>query len=223
MRLERAIPRTSRRRIGILVAASLMAMVASFAGAPSAQAAGNGTPVCGSYAGFAYVTITSGGQCFQGTGTYGISQPITFLVNNTGFRVWTHNASGGAVCYDHGYASDAQLAESAGRLVDVQITANSAPCSPRGPAICGRGGPMATLQVVSDPIVTCYFAGTTTSLGSGTQVTRVTNATGFRVWLHQNADNSGWSLCFNNNNVYTLPAFATEPGNIQVSTNSAPC
>jgi hypothetical protein len=45
-----------------------------------------------------------------------------------------------------------------------------------------------------------------------------------RIWLHQNADGSGWAVCFysTGGNV-SIPFGYDNPGNIQVSANTARC
>jgi len=47
-----------------------------------------------------------------------------------------------------------------------------------------------------------------------------------RVWLHQNLDSSGWADCFHTSSPPTrrdLHGRDTDPGNIQVSSNTAAC
>lgn len=44
-----------------------------------------------------------------------------------------------------------------------------------------------------------------------------------RVWLHQNANNTGWSLCLSGGSINFLTGEYQDPGNIQVSQNTSPC
>lgn len=47
-----------------------------------------------------------------------------------------------------------------------------------------------------------------------------------RVWFHQNPDGSGWADCFSTSNPprsFTLSGRDRTPGNIQISSNTAPC
>ena len=47
-----------------------------------------------------------------------------------------------------------------------------------------------------------------------------------RIWLHQNADNSGWADCFESRADASWTISNTRdssPGNLQVSANTAPC
>lgn len=47
-----------------------------------------------------------------------------------------------------------------------------------------------------------------------------------RVWFHQNPDGSGWADCFSTSNPprsFTLSGRDRTPGNLQISSNTAPC
>ena len=47
-----------------------------------------------------------------------------------------------------------------------------------------------------------------------------------RVWFHQNPDGSGWADCFSTSSPprsFTLSGRDRTPGNIQISSNTAPC
>jgi len=44
-----------------------------------------------------------------------------------------------------------------------------------------------------------------------------------RVWLHQNEDGSGWSLCLTGGYQWTVTGDYQDPGNILVSGNTAAC
>jgi hypothetical protein len=54
-------------------------------------------------------------------------------------------------------------------------------------------------------------------------VTYVWNYASNRVWFHQNQDGSGWSKCFTGGYIGSVPAAYQHPGNIFISTNTAPC
>lgn len=49
------------------------------------------------------------------------------------------------------------------------------------------------------------------------------NSSGARVWLHQNADGSGWADCFPHGMVFALSGRDRNPGNVQLSSNSSYC
>lgn len=51
----------------------------------------------------------------------------------------------------------------------------------------------------------------------------VNNRCSVRVWFHQNANNSGWAICFPpNTELSPLPQYRN-PGNIQITTNHSTC
>lgn len=160
----------------------------------------------------------------SGTGTY--TQYISslgWLVNNTGFRVWFHqntNGSGWADCFDHGNAFE--LTGRDQNPGNIQITTNSTECSPSsGTKLCSIDAEMAfTTNFTTDG---CYYSPVTyTSIP--TPFYYLTNGSGYRVWLHENKNSSGWADCFSNNNGYLLYTTRDEiPGNLQVNTTRTPC
>jgi hypothetical protein len=216
----KAIMRISRR--WIMIAAALCLAVGSVL--TSAGAASAATGQCAQNSGFAWLG-GSEPHCLQATGTYtfsGSQDSFSYLVNNTGFRVWFHqdaNGSGWADCFNHGNAYGIANGRDA-NPGNVQVTNNSSPCSGagnQGSAFCSTDAPMAFLVVPGE----CFYSGNTTVTPDNSYV--LTNATGDRVWLHQNADGSGWADCFSNDNVYDLTGRDMNPRNVFVSTNSAPC
>jgi hypothetical protein len=44
-----------------------------------------------------------------------------------------------------------------------------------------------------------------------------------RVWFHQNHDGTGWAKCYSGGRSYNIAAAYQDPGNIFISTNTAPC
>jgi hypothetical protein len=64
---------------------------------------------------------------------------------------------------------------------------------------------------------------TVTTAGSGPYTLIEDNAPN-RIWFHQNANNSGWADCFRVQ-FASIPLSGRDrnPGNIQVSANTAPC
>ena len=46
---------------------------------------------------------------------------------------------------------------------------------------------------------------------------------GWRLWIHQNANSSGWSFCISPGAYKTIPSRFQHPGNLQVAHNSAAC
>jgi hypothetical protein len=64
---------------------------------------------------------------------------------------------------------------------------------------------------------------TVTTAGTGPYVLIEDNAPN-RIWFHQNANNSGWADCFRVQFAsISLSGRDRNPGNIQVSANTAPC
>jgi hypothetical protein len=218
----RAALRTARRWVVIPAMFSLVLGAVFFSGGAAEAAIG----VCGSNAGFAWLDLDGGSpHCLQRTGVYIVSGqgPYGVLVNNTGFRVWFHqnaNGTGWADCFSHGnaYGLIASRDKNPG---NVEITTNSAACT-SGPANvavqCSTNAAMAFTDAPNE----CYYPGHTYNI-SGESPSFLTNATGYRVWLHQNPNGSGWADCFSNNNVYFLSGRDASPGNLQVTTNPAAC
>jgi hypothetical protein len=214
----KAVKRTAHR-FGMISAAVCLVIgaILSWAGPASAT-----TQLCSISGGFAYL----GGQCLPGPGTYHFSSqdyPFGYLVNNTGYRVWFHQKSDGtgwADCFSHGMAYGLAQGRDA-NAQQVEVTTNSASCGSsgnQGSALCKTYAPMAFLILPG----ICYYAGANTN-GPGDSSSILTNATGFRVWFHQMASGGGWADCFSNNSVYSLTGRDMNPGNVYVSTNSAPC
>ena len=223
-----------RRKMAAALAAAVLALGIATAvpagaaiAAPRLQAAAS--PYC---SGHSFLWIDGAyPHCFFYTGTYVVtgSGPMGTFVNNTGDRVWLHqnaDGSGWAVCLGHG-----MVYITAGGTVyqnpgNVQITTNTAICGPPAntlmASMCPTFNAMAYLEGGPSVGGFCYYPSTTTTVNGSYTV--LTNGSGYRVWLHQNADGSGWADCFSNNGVYNI--YGTRdaaPGNIYVSTNTAPC
>jgi hypothetical protein len=165
--------------------------------------------------------------CMQGEGTYtyGLSSQnaLLTLTNNTGSRVWFHQDAGGggwADCFDRGNGY-----ELSGRDMDpgnIQITNNNDQCtSTPGGNVCSVYGAMA---FTTGGPSTCYYSAITYISLTGTPFFYLMNASGYRVWLHEDPNNNGWADCFTNNNAYELYGTQDEfPGNLQVTSNSDDC
>ena len=216
----KAVARITRRWIMIPVALCLvLGGVLTSAGAASAA-----TGQCARSAGFAWLG-GSEPHCLQATGTYtfGSGQAsFSYVVNNTGFRVWFHqnaNGSGWADCFDHGNAYGIGTGRDA-HPGNVQVTSTAAQCTGgnQGSAFCPVNAGMAFLILPGQ----CFYPGDNLAFAPDNSSV-LTNATGDRVWLHQNSDGSGWADCFSNNNVYALSGRDQNPRNVFVSTNAAPC
>ncbi len=219
----KAVKRIARRFVMISAAFGLvLGAILSWAGQASAS-----TSLCASSAGFAWL---GGGQphCLTGPGNYVFSSgqaPFGYLVNNTGFRVWFHqnaDGSGWADCFSHGMAYGLADGRDA-NAKQVQVSTNSSSCAStgsgnQGTTLCPRFAAMAFLVLPGS----CYYPGNNEN-GPGDNSGILTNATGFRVWFHQNSNGTGWADCFSNNNVYSLTGRDMNPGNVFVSSNSAPC
>ena len=44
-----------------------------------------------------------------------------------------------------------------------------------------------------------------------------------RIWLHQNANLSGWGFCINPNHGENIPVNRADPKNVQITSNHANC
>jgi hypothetical protein len=170
-------------------------------------------------------------HCLQTTGTYVVAGqgPYGTFVNNTGDRVWLHqnaDSSGWAVCLGHGMAYVTAGGTAYENPGNVQITTNNATCGPGTDTLisyaCQQFGAMAYLEAEADATGFCYYEDSYTTINGTKSV--LTNATGYRVWLHQYSDGTGWADCFNTNSVYDLAGTRdASAGQIYVSTNNAAC
>lgn len=50
-----------------------------------------------------------------------------------------------------------------------------------------------------------------------------TTLTANRVWFHQNRNSTGWADCYSGGGSYNITGRDRDPGNIQISANTAPC
>lgn len=152
-------------------------------------------------------------------------------MNGSGYRVWLHeypDGSGWADCFDWG-----NMYVLAGRDLfpgNLQVTTNSEPCSEDGDgntstALCATtnqlfAGYLAQSSTTQDE---CFQeAGTYTHLNTPIYV--VINWWLARVWLHEDADNSGWADCFDDLRVSLVSGTRdANAGNYQLATNNSPC
>jgi hypothetical protein len=90
------------------------------------------------------------------------------------------------------------------------------------PASCGSGNFWVSLE---DGTFTLYLCSVTTKSLAGSDLYSILNIhVRNRVWLHQNPNNSGWADCFETKGgEWGLHGRDTNPGNIQVVSNTAPC
>ncbi len=90
------------------------------------------------------------------------------------------------------------------------------------PASCGPSNAIVHLQGTKGDLYICAVTTiNTTGLGPFTLLEKTTHN---RVWLHQNANGSGWADCFWADNVdHPLKGRDQNPGNVQVSSNTASC
>jgi len=171
-------------------------------------------------------------SCFIGAPTtwtdVDYAKHIYILLNSTGYRVWMHQTPGGsgwADCFDHG-----QAFVTGGRDEvpgSIYVSTNSEEC----PSYPDDSTPFCTADLVpmavalGENLDVCYQAtGTYSGTALSLPILAMENGTNYRVWLHQNADNSGWSDCFDTNNVYLFDDDRdANPGNLQLTTASDPC
>jgi hypothetical protein len=96
--------------------------------------------------------------------------------------------------------------------------------SERRPQACSSSGGnfLAYIQGTQYDLTFCG-PHTVTTAGTGPYVLIEDNAPN-RIWFHQNANNSGWADCFRVQFAsISLSGRDRNPGNIQVSANTAPC
>lgn len=183
----------------------------------------NQNPQCALWQPFVLVIGDLDTDCLQGIGVYTeYISDLNILSNNTGYRVWFHeyaDGSGWADCFntDNAY-------ELFGRDTNpgnIQVSANSSNCpSTPGHAYCPSLQPMA-FSIGSAGM--CYYS-PVTYLSPDTPIYYLTNGSGYRVWLHEYKNGSGWADCFSNNNAYETYGTRDEtPGNLQVTSNSSAC
>jgi hypothetical protein len=87
--------------------------------------------------------------------------------------------------------------------------------------VCGPSNAwVAMLGEHSDVYICAVTTVSTAGLGPYTDITSTVSN---RIWLHQNANNSGWANCFRGPAEWLLSGENQNPGNIQVSSNTAAC
>ncbi len=194
---------------------------------PRAPATINVGAQCPHYGAFVWVQGVVG-VCMQGAGTTNaIGGPVTWIANSTGKRVWLHqyyDGSGWADCYNHGNTYFVTGRDQ--NPGNIYISNNSSQCPSSNPPHfgadqCSVNGPFAWIQPYGAPY--CFQGGGTYNT-QGLDVHVLTNGWGFRVWMHQHVDGSGWADCFDNNNAYDVRGTRDEyPGNVQLTGNTSPC
>lgn len=91
------------------------------------------------------------------------------------------------------------------------------------PASCGPSNSIVHLQGPGGRNLYICAVITVDTVGLG-PFNLIEKTTHNRVWLHQHADGSGWGDCFWADNVDTpLSGRDQNPGNVQVSSNTASC
>jgi hypothetical protein len=119
--------------------------------------------------------------------------------------------------YRHGIISTAAVATLAIGLGGAGVAAASA-----NPAACGPSNAIVHLQGPGRNLYICAVT-TVNTTGRG-PFNLIEKTTHNRVWLHQNANGSGWADCFWADNAdVPLTGRDQNPGNVQVSSNTASC
>lgn len=89
------------------------------------------------------------------------------------------------------------------------------------PNVCGPSN--AWVAMLGDN-VDVYLCGVATAPTAGLgPFFDITSTVRNRIWLHQNANNSGWADCRRGPGEWLLSGRDANPGNIQVSANTAAC
>lgn len=163
-------------------------------------------------------------NCLQGgPGVRGQTFAPRELVNSTGYRVWLHenaDGSGWADCFDHGNAY--RLSGRDQTAAQVEISNNRSTCgSTPGGKYCTVNSNLSWAGNASDGI--CVQSKGFHDIG-GTVLTDITNATGYRIWLHQYSNGDGWDDCYSNNNEYNIAQTRDyHAQGIELTTNPNPC
>jgi len=176
---------------------------------------------------FAFVIGAINDYCDQGTGYFafdenGNDDTANYMFNQSGYRVWFHLGDGGSVCYSNNYLYN--IASSDAQPLTIQISTNSNLCDDGPSALCG-GFPMVGALGPNNP-AQCFLHN---SIYDGAELVLpwwyMTNGTGYRVWLHQDADGSGWADCFNHGNAFIVYSTRdANPGNLDTtSTDGSSC
>lgn len=175
---------------------------------------------------FAWFQFDDDNACIQGQGLASMSGGKLLVLNNSsGYRIFLHqysNGTGWSDCFDHGQAYFLYSRDQS--ALSYTITTNTSRCTSvgYGTSICSVIQPFSQSDGSSGD--NCYHYKVTQYSGLKTPWNFLTNGTGYRVYLHQNANGSGWADCFDTNNVYDIIGTRdANPGNVQVTTNSSPC
>ena len=75
---------------------------------------------------------------------------------------------------------------------------------------------------VGNSTANCYSgSGPFTNLGG--PLYYLTNSSGYRAWLYQNADETGWADCFSHGDAYTMGSIDTNAQSLALGTSTSPC
>jgi hypothetical protein len=104
----------------------------------------------------------------------------------------------------------------------LSVAGTAAASASQTPARCGPSNATVHLGGASRNLYICGV-GTLNTTGSG-PYTLLEKSTHNRVWLHQHANGTGWADCFWADDVdIVLRGRDQNPGNVQVSSNTASC
>lgn len=175
-----------------------------------------------------YYSFNSSDECYLSPGgTYtNLGNPLYVLSNSTGYRVWLHqyaNGSGWADCFDHGQAYDTVGQDA--NPGNLYISTNIAACpsnSNTSETLCGS--PSSFVLTLGPATDSCYQSIGATYNTNIPAINILINGTGYRVWLHQYSNSSGWADCFSNNNAYGVGGLRdANPGALQTTFNPNVC
>jgi hypothetical protein len=205
---------------GVLLAAGGLALVP--AASASASTDGSGAVEAWFSGGGTGVQLCSS----PGTGYY--NAPVVEIYNPCGYRVWIHYVSGSTVqsyCVNPGggLAYDLPITWAGGDSSDIQLTTNAAQCDNAD----GDVFELFTLTQGSTPLPMQYNClpsyGKIFQDGYWIYELMPVNCN-FRIWLHQNTDGSGKSLCIDPGYHYSEGTYVKDQyQQLQVTNVQAPC
>ena len=126
-----------------------------------------------------------------------------------------------------------------GLIIPASLGISVATQAPAGASINCESAPLCTLfgpsnakgvqYFYSTPPYTEFWAAWTSQCsGSSNQcslypVWEIKNDTGYRVWIHQYANWTGWTHCFSSGTDQSVPSGENQPADIYVSGNTSAC
>ena len=156
-------------------------------------------------------------NCSAGTHTYS-GDWVNHASNGCSTRVWFHqyaNGSGSSYCLNPG----AITYGFGGTYTQILVTNNTAACDAGSDVYPSWDGDSTQYTCVQGATHTLYD-----QTGTPIWLVSVKNSCNTRVWLHQNTNGSGGSLCVNPNGSWTLTNYyGTYYYQLQISGNQAPC